>query len=350
MINDEYVEDRLREALRLHAAEAPPGGTMLTGVAAESARRGRRGRLATLSAGAAALVAIGAAVPFALRAGPDAAPAPAVADQQPAASAPVPAAALVPAAVPTSVIFPYSPPAGAGYGLPMVMLSAGRPTLVQQLPAGAGPATLTLYDARPPVPTSKATAAPATVHGQPAILYSWRWSDDDPLNPDSGTRNTLVWQPASTAWLSLTVQAGSRADLTGYAERIRPGAIEAQAPFTFGLMPAGWTVDNISAAVVTFCPPGVRPDPTFVNKIAVQLDESPGTKPKYSAGSARSVQVGTRTGWLVTSSEGQVLQVPADGGRSLLLQIGPEALLPLDALLPFAASIGVTTAAQVSHG
>ncbi|MER7005609.1 hypothetical protein ABT297_21545 [Dactylosporangium sp. NPDC000555] len=45
-----------------------------------------------------------------------------------------------------------------------------------------------------------------------------------------------------------------------------------------------------------------------------------------------------------------MLQVPADGGRSLLLQIGPEALLPLDALLPFAASIGVTPAAQASHG
>ncbi|MFG2037426.1 hypothetical protein [Dactylosporangium sp. NPDC048998] len=349
MISDEDVEERLREALRLHAAEAPPGGAMLAGVAAESARRGHRGRLATLSAGAAALVAIGAAVPFALR-GPDPAPAPAVVGQQPAASAPVPVTALVPAAVPASVIFPYSPPSAAGYGTPMVMLSAGRPTLVQRLPTGAG-ATLTLYDARPPAPTSKASAVPATVHGQPATVYSWHWSDDDPQNPDPGTQRTLVWPAAPTAWLSLTVQGEpAPADLTGYAERLRPGALKAPAPFTFGLMPAGWTVDNISAAAVTFCPPGVGPDPTFVNKIAVQLDDSPGTEPKYSDGSATSVQVGTRRAWLVTSSEGQVLQVPTDGGRSLLLQIGPKALLPLDVLLPFAASIGVTPAAEVSRG
>jgi hypothetical protein len=107
-------------------------------------------------------------------------------------------------------------------------------------------------------------------------------------------------------------------------------------------------VDNISPAAVTFCPPGVRPDNTFVDKIAVLLDESPGTTPKYDG--ARQVTLGAKKGWLTTGPEGETLQVPADGGRSLLLQIGVKAHLPTDVLLAFAASIAVTPAAEVSRG
>jgi hypothetical protein len=342
-MTDDDLEDRLRAALRMHAAEAPRGTTMLSDVATESAHRGRRARLGTLAAGVAVLVALGAALPLAQRGGQE----PAVVAEPPvrasASASASPAPALVPATVPIVITFPYSPPSGPGYGSPMVTLVAGRPTLVQDLPPDNASATLTLDDARPAPPTSKSLATETKVNGRPAVLYEWQRPDsDDP-------QYTLVWQPAATTWLSLT--EGSNRDLTGYAEALRPGLLKVQAPFEFGLMPAGWTVDNISASAVTFCPPGVAPDATFVDKITVMLDESPGTQAKhYADGTVTEVKVGARRGWLSESADGQTLQVPTDGGRSLLLQIGPKALLPLDVLLAFAASITVTPAAEVSRG
>ncbi|GAA4247503.1 hypothetical protein [Dactylosporangium darangshiense] len=359
MINDD-VEERLREALRMHAAEAPPGAALLSTVTTESVRRGRRARLATLSTAAAVLVAIGAAIPFALQGTPApqaaAGGAPATPIASPTSSttaAPATPAtvALVESTVPTSVTFPFSPPAVSGYGKPTVMLTAGRATLMQQLgPAGKGTATMTEYHTRPPSPTSKARPASATVGKKPATVYEWRWSDDDPTNPYTDLQRTLVWQPDSTTWLTLDITpARTAADLVTYAEKVVAGGEKAQSPFAFKLMPSGWTVDNISPASVTFCPPGVAPDPSYVNKIAVMLDESPGTEPK-GGGQATQVQINDRKAWLTSSDEGQTLLIPVAGGRSLLLQIAARALLPTDVLLRFAASITVTPAAQVSQG
>ncbi|HTJ34179.1 MAG TPA: hypothetical protein VL738_13200 [Dactylosporangium sp.] len=356
MINDD-VEERLREALRMHAAEAPPGAALLSTVTTESVRRGRRARLATLSSAAAVLVAIGAAIPFALQgtSAPQAAAggAPETPIVSPTSAAPATPAAptLVESTVPTSVTFPFSPPAVSAYGKPTVMLTAGRATLTQQLgPVGKGTATMTEYRTRPPSPTSKATPTSATVGKKPATVYEWRWSDDDPTNPYTELQRTLVWQPDSTTWLTLDITpARAAADLIAYAEKVTAGGEKAQSPFAFKLMPSGWTVDNISPASVTFCPPGVPSDPSYVNKIAVMLDESPGTEPK-GGGEATQVQINDRKAWLTSSDEGQTLLIPVAGGRSLLLQIAARALLPTDVLLRFAASITVTPAAQVSQG
>ncbi|MEU7870229.1 hypothetical protein [Dactylosporangium sp. NPDC049140] len=358
-MNDDEVADRLRNALHQFAGDAPPGVSMLTTVTTESARRGRRARLATLASGAAALVAIGAAVPFALRGAP--APEPVAAPPSPVASVPSPAgsatlagapapATLVPATVPGSVAFPFSAPTGDGYGPPMVMLAAGRPTLLQSLPTGA-PMTVKAYESEPARPTSKAQASPAKVGGQAATVYEWSWSDDDPANPDTGRRLSLVWHPAARTWLRVDADAAVALPLlSAYAGAFTPGGIKAEAPFSFKVMPGGWTVDNISHAVVTFAPPGVAADESFVDKIAVQLDEAAGVEPKLAGPETVAVTVGDRRGWLTTTSDGQFLQVPVEGGRSLLLQIGPRAALPTDVLLRFAAGIEVRPSAQVSQG
>ncbi|MFI5906616.1 hypothetical protein [Dactylosporangium sp. NPDC051541] len=355
-MNDEEVEDRLRDALRQFAGDAPPGATMLTTVTTESARRGRRARLATFASGAAALVAIGGALPFALPGGlavdqqrPAAAPTPSVSRSTPAA---VPWSAgteptLVRSTVPPTVVFPFSVPTGDGYGEPLVMLSAARPTAMQTLPGGTT-VYLTLYDQDPGRPAAQAQGSPAKVHGQAATLYRWSWADG---SPDVEQRQSLIWHPADRTWLRVDTNPDlDPKQLTAYAEAVRPGGLKGQAPFTFDLMPAGWTVDNIQPAVVTFAPPGVQPDESYVDKIAVMLDESPGVEPKLAGPETVEVRLGELKAWLTVTDEGQFLQVPVAGDRSLLLQIGPKAVLPQDVLLRFAAGIGVTEAARVSHG
>jgi hypothetical protein len=145
------------------------------------------------------------------------------------------------------------------------------------------------------------------------------------------------------------IPARPTADLVAYAERVTTGLAKAQAPFTFGLMPSGWTVDNIDGGVVTFCAPGVVPDASYEHKLAVMLDEADGIEPKSGA-DAEEVRVGDRRAWLTSTDEGQTLQIPQTNGRSLLLQVAREAALPRDLLLRFAATITVTPAAQVGHG
>ncbi|WP_433056425.1 hypothetical protein [Dactylosporangium sp. CS-033363] len=350
-MNDDEVEDRLRDALREFAGAAPPGGSMLSTVTTESARRGRRTRMATRAVGIAALVAIGAGLPYALRGGGgDLSPMPAAPPFVASSAAVADQPDLVPSTVPASVTFPFTAAAGKGYGEPMVMLAAARPTLLQTLKTGEG-LSVTLYGERPAPPTSKARATDAKIGGLPATAYQWSWSDDDAANPDTGTRASLVWQPSGSSWLRLDADAGVPLErLTEYAASLRPGLQKAPAPFTFKVMPAGWTVDNISGAVVTFAPPGVGPDQSFVDKIAVQLDETPGLEPKLAGPETEPVLVGGRKSWLTTTADGQDLQIPAEDGRSVLLQIGAKAVLPPDVLLLFAAGIVVNPSAQVSHG
>ncbi|GAA2367679.1 hypothetical protein [Dactylosporangium salmoneum] len=344
-MNTDDIEDRLREALRMHAAEAPPGAAMLSTVTTESARRGRRTLLTSVSTGAAVLVSLGLALPFALRSGD---PHDGVVAAPPAvAASPSAAPALVPATVPAAITFPFTP--SAAYGAPTVMLAGGHPTALQRLKDGT--AALTLLDADPAAPTSKAVATQSKVQGRPATLYEWRYSDDDPGVPYTDLQRTLVWQPTPTTWLTLRMNpAPPESDLVAYADAVQPGALSSPSPFAFGLMPAGWTVDNISAAAVTFCPPGVEPDEAYDNKIAIMLDESPATEPPAGDVPAARVKVGERTAWLTTTSEVQFLRVPTGDGHSLLLQVAPKASLPQDELLRFAAAITVTRAAEVSRG
>ncbi|GAA3276166.1 hypothetical protein Dvina_04845 [Dactylosporangium vinaceum] len=362
-MNDEEVEDRLRDALRQFAGDAPPGATMLTSVTTESARRGRRSRLTTFASGAAALVAIGAALPFALRGGPG--PALEGGPQLPAAAptaswsspavrrsatpwASAAAPALVPSTVPGAVLFPFSAPTGDGFGEPMVTLTGGRPTVVQTLPGGE-PVTMTLYDRDPGRPTATAEGRPARVNGQAATAYVW--SGADPAGSDGEKHQSLVWHPAGQSWLRIDADQGVDPTLlTKYADAIVPGGLKGEAPFTFKLMPSGWTVDNIGPAAVTFAPPGVQPDAGYVNKITVMLDEAPGLEPKLAGPQTVEIRDGEVTAWLTTADDGQFLQVPVAGGRSLLVQIGPKAALPQELLLRFAEGIGVTAAARVSHG
>ncbi|GAA2635146.1 hypothetical protein GCM10010399_79870 [Dactylosporangium fulvum] len=326
------VEERLRDVLQRHADDAPAGLAMLAAVETESTRRRRR-RLVVASTAAAILVA---AVPFtrARDATPSAVSAPPQTQQT-----------LVDSTVPATVTFPFTPPTSDGYSDPTVWRAAGLPTLRQQLDGGDGAmATLTVSPTRPQLPPgTTATSGPATVRGHAGTLIDWTWDD-----VNAGPQRSLVWQEDASTWVELRTEPRAVAPdrLLAYAEALRADPLAAPAPFTFTLMPAGYTVDNITPGVVTFCPPGVPAGHAFTDKIAVMLDAVEAGSPP----SGTAVRVGSRSGSLVKTAEATTLQVRLDNGRSLVIQSGGAATLSDADLFRFAAGITPTSAAEPGRG
>jgi hypothetical protein len=115
--------------------------------------------------------------------------------------------------------------------------------------------------------------------------------------------------------------------LTGLADK----PMAAHAPFTFELVPAAFTVDNIMPSAVTFAPPGVPADAGFAKKIAVLLDE----------GSADGTEV---------TGEGATVRRSLGDGRTLTVQVPATVPLTGTDLARFAQGISPTGAAAVGHG
>lgn len=102
-------------------------------------------------------------------------------------------------------------------------------------------------------------------------------------------------------------------------------------PFTFDLVPVGFTVDNMLPSVVTFAPPAVPVSAGFAGKIAVLLDE----------GSADGTDV---------TNEGTVFHKSLGDGRTLTIQVPGTVPLAGADLERFAAGIRPTAVAEVGHG
>ncbi|WP_327006318.1 hypothetical protein OHA72_02930 [Dactylosporangium sp. NBC_01737] len=111
------VEHRVRDLLERHAADAPPGATLLTAVRRESRRRTRRTRV-LLAAVVTVLAGAGATLPLRLATAPMTVAAPSTLSEP---------------ATPATVTFPLSLPADPGTTPPPgpaeVRLAAGLPTL-----------------------------------------------------------------------------------------------------------------------------------------------------------------------------------------------------------------------------
>jgi len=332
------VEERLRAVLQGRAEQAPLGATMLAAVATTSARR-RRQHLTTVAAAVTALAAL-----TAVAVAPRMAPRP----PQPVGAPPASTSVLVASTAPTAVTFPFTPATAGGYGTPTVSITAGHPTIRQQLP-GPDPqtASMTVHQAQPQPPSSKARSTAATVRGHAASIFDWSY--EDPQLAVLAEQRSLVWQESPTVWLELRTEPGAVevATLLAYAEALRAQPAVAPVPFTFGLTPAGWTIDNIDPSDTTFCPPGTDPDRSFVGKIAVMLSE--GTEATEQPG-GNPVKVGSRDGWLATSTESTTLQVALGDNRYLILQQTAQPPLSDTDLIRFAATITVTSAAQPGQG
>lgn len=319
------VEDRVRDLLQRHAADAPAGAALLTAVRTESRRRARRTRAAL--AAACAVLAVPAGIGVALPSRPAGGPV--------TVAAPV---TLTEPAGPATVTFPLSLPAEGAAGVPDLRLAAGLPTLSVPVPGAPGvTATLTASPSRPGVLAAATGATPLTVRGVPGTAVTWSHAGEPELS--------LVWREASGPWLELRAFPRVPADhLAGFAKSLVAVPVTAPAPFEFTLVPAGSTIDNISTSAVTFCPPDTTPDESFVGKITVML----GVAAERSPG--RAVDVGGRPATLHTSGGYTSLQVDLGDGRLLEVQSAAAVPLPEPDLLRFAAGITVTPAATPGQG
>ncbi|MEV0131993.1 hypothetical protein AB0H83_26455 [Dactylosporangium sp. NPDC050688] len=240
--------------------------------------------------------------------------------------------------VAAAVTFPLSPPAEGAAGPPDLRLAAGLPTLSLPMPGAPGvTATLTASPSRPGVLAAATGITPLAVRGVQGAAVTWSHAGEPELS--------LVWQEGPGQWLELRAFPRVPAEhLAGLAKSLAAVPVTAPAPFEFTLVPAGATIDNISASAVTFCPPGTTPDESFIGKITVMLgvtaDRSPG----------RAVDAGGRPATLHTSGEYTALQVDLGDGRLLVVQSATAVPLPEPDLLRFAAGITVTPAATPGQG
>jgi hypothetical protein len=272
------VEARLRDALAAHADHAPPPRQLLHLVRQESRRRRRRrhaGLVAALGAAVAVAVAVtGVSVVARERGGTDMA---------------ARSAALVPGPV-SYVPFPFTPPSSAGK--PTVMLVGGEPTLQYGLNA------------------MSVTVSDKTPTDQGAVVL--------PVRP-------------GTSVVIRTTKPLPRQTLRDYVAGFEDRPLAMPAPFTFDLVPAGFTVDNATPSAVTFAPPGVAPSAGFDGKVAVLLDE------------------GTADGTEVTA-EVVILHRSVGDGHTITVQVPASVALTGADLARFAAGIRPTGSAAVGHG
>jgi hypothetical protein len=320
------VEHRVRDLLERHATDAPAGATLLTAVRAESRRRTRRTRV-LLAAVVTVLAGLGAALPLRLATAPLSVAAPST---------------LTEPSAPATVTFPLSLPADMAPPVDPseVRLAAGLPTLSQQLPGPtAATALLTVSPTRPPVLAAATGTEPVAIRGRTGLAVEW-------LAAGGPSELSLVWQEGPEQWFELRafprVPVGQ---LAGFAKSLVPVPVTAPAPFTFAVVPTGYTIDNISPAAVTFCPPDVTFDQSFEGKITVML----GVAGERSAG--RQVDVAGHSGTLTEPVDGYLtLQVDLGDGRLLVVQSGVRVPLPEADLIRFAAGITVTPSATPGQG
>jgi len=321
------VEHRVRDLLQRHATDAPAGATLLTAVRTESRRRTRRTRV-LLAAVVTVLAGAGATLPLRLATAPMTVAAPST------LSEPVgPATVTFPLSVPTDTGAAPSP------GPVEVRLDAGLPTLSQPLPGADGvTATVTASPARPAVFAAATRATPVTVRGHPGHAVEWADAGEPELS--------LVWQESAEQWFELRAFPRVPVDrLAGFAKSLVPVPVTAPAPFTFALVPDGYTIDNVSPAAVTFCPPDAAFDQSFVGKITVML----GVTGEQSAG--RRVDVAGHPGTLSDPVDGVLaLQVDLGDGRLLVVQSAVRVALPEPDLIRFAAGITVNPTAIPGQG
>jgi hypothetical protein len=307
------VEHRVRDLLQRHAAEAPTGG-LLAAVRAESRRRTRRARALVAAAALVVGAVVGAVVlgtaPLRPTTGPVTVAAPAT---------------LVPPSAPATVTFPLTP----GSAPADVRLDAGQPTLGL---SGPVPAVVTALPLRPVPP---AGAKPVQVRGV------WGYTTQP-----AETEVAVVWQEGTGQWFELRAHRDLPVEhLVALAKTLLRTPVTAPAPFTFALVPAGYPIDNISPSAVTFCPPDVAPDGSFVGKLTVML----GAAAERSPG--RPVDVAGHPGTLTEPDGGyRGLQVDLGDGRLLVIQAAEPVQLPEADLIRFAAGITVNPAATIGQG
>lgn len=356
--------ENLRETLRRHAADAPPGSGLLDAVKARSRDRRRHRRLAVAGAAAVA-VAVAVTAPTAVRGigdGPDR-PAPPPAGQQTPVTPevePTGATTLVPAPEFGLPDFPFTPTwvppdltqvsyqysfsefgdAPDYLGTTLSHRGSGAAELYVTLDNEDTEQTLSRLETEAEIgyededePTAQTpqplTRQAANVQGRDATLLS---------NADQGV---VSWQHAPDLWVTIFAQSADEA--LRYANGLAEEPFEAQTPFTFDLVPDGAELSYTATDTMSFGPSdgrsGSSDDVVAVQLIRVPRDrESPGYCPVFYEDDDRTeltgtdvcplsrtpVQLGEHAGELVGDRtvnvflpDGLILQVSAGGALSL---------------------------------
>lgn len=245
------VEEMLRQTLTRAATGAPTGRAMLTQVRHVARRRQNRHRAAVAISTALTLTLAGVATIT-------------IADHHRA----VPTAPLATHGSPVftsaagttvGVTFPVTPIAPLlNDGAPILTLTAGQPTLTYSATSAGGiSATVT------------ASSTPLA-DGKPVRFGSMVASIGG--RPTSDGLFVQSWPAGDGRWIDIsTPKPAPPAVVAKYAGALADRPFSRPGPFTFDLQPAGYSVDNVNARLVTFCPPGVAPDATVTGKIAVML-------------------------------------------------------------------------------
>ncbi|GAA5195390.1 hypothetical protein GCM10023322_61970 [Rugosimonospora acidiphila] len=397
------LEQELRDLLSRRAQAAPAGHQVLSAVRRNVVRRRRRRRaLAGGVATAVALATLGTAVladrlaaPPALRMGA----APATAGRGDGGST-APAVVFVPGS-PVDVTFPFtSKPPLLGDLRPVLSLVAGRPTLEYlspDPPASVTPSPPGSASTPPAPPTS--TRAPQDAPAQNAagsglaalgaagsggagaaidkllspdsdpvtvVAADSPWTDG-PFTPTTaatktvveghlavmgerrtagGTDHVLSWTQRPGLWVGISMPTKVPDKLlTEYADSLVEAPITEPGPFDFDLVPAGFGVDNVSRAAVTFDPPGVEASLGYPGKIVVMADAGP-----QGAGSGQSLTVDGRPAWLHTDAGVTMLNVDEGAGWGITIQLPANLGVTEPDLLRFAAGVHLTADATPSRG
>lgn len=331
---DEDVERQLRRALSRNAQAAPGGAAMLAAVWRESARRRTRRRAAlgaTLAAVALVTGVLAAPLAVAHRHGPNRVPALTAAIPTTVSFAP---GAEVPSA------FPYTPHVPLlGQATPLFTIAAAQPTLRYQSTRVSADWATVVASAEPwrALPATS-TTRPVKVRGRQGLTAADNSVSDSP--------EILLRWSESLWWLEIRAPVSTPLpELIAYANGMSNQPLAQPAPFTFEETPVGFTVDNLSTDMVSFCPPGVVPSADFAKKLTVLVDSAPSAPP-----SGRMVRVGPRTGWLAISGGITMLRFGDSAGLQLTIQVGEGIRVAEQDLLTFAAGIRTTSAATPGNG
>jgi hypothetical protein len=328
------VEERLRHSLARHAGAAPRGDRMLANVRRESGRR-RRNRLTALAAGTVMSLVLAIAGTVAVAGAFTGST-----SYTPAGSGPEAPATTFVAGAPVDATFPFTPRATGigGDSPPALSILAGRPTLRYPAGAGANPLTVTVggADWAAGLTQGLTDARQVKVRGRIGTLG----------DRAEAAERVLFWTDGTDRWVELSAPLPTTTTaLIDYADGLADQPMTQPGPLGFDLVPSGFTVDNLDASTVTFCPPGIAPSADFGGKLVVYLEDGQAT-----AQDGQSVSVGDRTGRIHSVDGVTVLRVNDGATHSLVVQ-APTALgIARPDLLRFAAGIHPTAGAVFAKG